>query len=826
MSYLALTGLEFRGMYKLYVFRGAAVTQETPWFDNLITDRGLDLLAYGISRRCWVGSGNTPPSPSDIALEASHGVYASRIDTSRYSAVLTDPQPYSREVSTFRFGIGQIGGTVSEVGIGGSDSDLFSRALLPEPLDLDGEVDRLYVIYELRQCIPIGSQFFATIIDGRLRYCEAYPAVPGGSYWRCGLQHGIWQPGSNHYFGKQLDFWLEDGTYYRYRESPTAKGVEAPYVLGSYIWRVMNSRFGPGVTGNIVKMRVGFGDAGSGFHYSNGGIWDILISPPIAIEDHQRFVFDCGVSWDRCDATAQPEDPVDPSYPALFYDIEIVEGMGRFEVVTKSTDTGNSYYPLLDLTSEEPTLLDYTAISAVNTHTASTGLAVESLGSTDYGHLVRFYADTLTDPFDGAVILGHSMRNCDDDAFTQYATMRDLRSGGGQFFAPRCTPTLNRTDFFAEFYVRRTTYTRFAITSSDTSDTEVEVYQHSAAESFLPSGLIDAINAETANTGIVAELVRELRGGFIVRVLASPGAFPFDATLAYECDEYDWAARTWSRTSDGSALSTPVQVFAESAQLIDLPGYRVFIFASTADIRFDFGYEVDVLLVGGGGGGGGGGGAGQGGGGGGAGGFREFTGVSVSPGIYSITVGAGGTGGASSTSWGGGGGDSSAFNLVANGGAGGAYRRGWSSDPGGRAGASGSGGARGNAGGLGNDPATDPAQGCHGYRAGGGQGGGGGGAGSCAFESNGFVHPHGGDGRSSSITGTETYYAGGGAGGRDTTNKEAINEGGLGGGGSDDSTGPAQHAIDGTGGGGGGGGPTRNAGGDGGSGVVIIRVPV
>jgi hypothetical protein len=255
---------------------------------------------------------------------------------------------------------------------------------------------------------------------------------------------------------------------------------------------------------------------------------------------------------------------------------------------------------------------------------------------------------------------------------------------------------------------------------------------------------------------------------------------------------------------------------------------------------------VDYMVVGGGGGAGG-----DVGGGGGAGGFRESPGTasgcySVSPlGAapavalpvsvqgYSIVVGGGGAGGTPPAPVAVNG-VASSFSTITSAGGGGS---GTSPAGTGLAGGSGGGGARytGSAG-VGNTPPTNPAQGTAG--AGGfagaiGGGGGGGGAtdaGTAGVADGGSCVSFGGDGATTSISGTPTAYTGGGGGGmRPSAGAQVWGPatGGTGGGGNG-GWGPVYSGIAGTvnkgggGGGGDGGGGTQN-GGAGGSGVVIIR---
>tara|TARA_Y100001937_G_C7133180_1_gene338612 strand:+ start:1121 stop:2896 length:1776 start_codon:yes stop_codon:yes gene_type:complete len=246
-------------------------------------------------------------------------------------------------------------------------------------------------------------------------------------------------------------------------------------------------------------------------------------------------------------------------------------------------------------------------------------------------------------------------------------------------------------------------------------------------------------------------------------------------------------------------------------------------------------YTVDFLCIAGGAGGGW-----DQGGGGGAGGYRNSysseasgrnssseTSLSLTPGtVYTITVGGGGAGRTSSGGRGANGNTSSISgsditDISSIGGGGG----GSNPSPGYKTGGDG-----GSGGGGGGDPNQAGGTGTANQGYDGGQKvsndcGGGGGAGE---DGNTDGVTDGGDGLSSSITGSAVTRAGGG-GGMDYSNNDGNADGGDGGGGLGGTTSPNRQAADGSantggGGGGGSGGHSDQTGGDGGSGVVILRM--
>jgi len=255
---------------------------------------------------------------------------------------------------------------------------------------------------------------------------------------------------------------------------------------------------------------------------------------------------------------------------------------------------------------------------------------------------------------------------------------------------------------------------------------------------------------------------------------------------------------------------------------------------------------VSYLVIAGGGGGGGH--PASNGGGGGAGGFREGrdigpsytasplvapSGLTITQTTYPVTVGGGGVTGFNATS-----GSNSIFSTITSTG-GGAGGSGYPSVPS-ETGGSGGGGSGGQTcGASGNTPPTSPPQGNNGGNGSGGNGyagGGGGGAGTAGSNTGpdifGTPGAPGGNGVSTSITGSSVTRAGGG-GGFTYSFCASIGSGGSGGGGDGGRAGNSPHptdlaAGDGTAntGSGGGGRAIASAGlggGNGGKGIVIIR---
>lgn len=152
-------------------------TLQTPWFDNLITDAGLNQLGDTSSgyvsslAYCRIGTGNTAPSNSNVNLVAQVGATNSAGLGAGVGVSVDGTYIYNR-VSR-RFSAGTINGVnLAEVAMARAyTGNVFSRALITDALNnpitiaLDSD-EILDVVYELRAYLPVQDQTFDVTIDG------------------------------------------------------------------------------------------------------------------------------------------------------------------------------------------------------------------------------------------------------------------------------------------------------------------------------------------------------------------------------------------------------------------------------------------------------------------------------------------------------------------------------------------------------------------------------------------------------------------------------------------------------------------------------------
>jgi hypothetical protein len=178
-SLVASSNIGMSGMYQITVRRHGFITHQTPWFDNLILNQGLDILgtsssvassATGVFNYCQVGTGTSVPTATQTKLD---NYLANTSSTVFVSNTSSGAPLYKRTaITNYVFGQGAIIGTISEIGIGWATTDkLFSRALItdsggaPTPLTLTS-IDQVTVSYGLTYVPDLGVGSGSVVLDG------------------------------------------------------------------------------------------------------------------------------------------------------------------------------------------------------------------------------------------------------------------------------------------------------------------------------------------------------------------------------------------------------------------------------------------------------------------------------------------------------------------------------------------------------------------------------------------------------------------------------------------------------------------------------------
>jgi len=293
------------GRYRLLVgVPGQEPRIDTGWFDNIVTDAGLNRMGTGAwLTQCSVGTGNTAPSASDTALAA---FLASTTTILSESAGAQSSAPYyGYRLVRYEFVPGAATGNLSEVGVGWSGG-LFSRSLT---VDEDGDPttvtvlasEGLHVLYEVRLYPPLTDYDYTATIVGVSTTCKARAAdvtnggtgeyiVGGGGGW--GVSGSV--AGISTYYNATV----YNGALGAITSSPggtssssTSEG-NAEYINNSYYrdmsatWSTTAGNLSGGITAVVLRT-------------TGVGAYQISFDPPIPKTVLESLILNFRVSWGR-----------------------------------------------------------------------------------------------------------------------------------------------------------------------------------------------------------------------------------------------------------------------------------------------------------------------------------------------------------------------------------------------------------------------------------------------------------------------------------------------------------------------------------------------
>jgi hypothetical protein len=300
------------GRYRLRVGKpGQKPRVDTGWFDNLITDAGLNAMGSdGYMNACQVGNGNTAPVNGNTAMESFLAGTTTK-NSNTVSAESSSPW-YGARTVTYRFAAGEAEGNVSEVGIAtaATGGTLFSRALV-----VDGETpvtitvlpdEFLDVTYQL-QWVPPTSDVVTTVVDSgpagtshtvRLRACEVDTVDTGGTQGWTGNATST-TSGAVELSTSPLANRAYNGSIGAIDESPAGSADNSASATNdAYVDTSLEK------TGSIT---FGLNDANFDitaikFYFRNGGTWQAGFSPAIPKDNTKTLTIGVSVSWTRTTA--------------------------------------------------------------------------------------------------------------------------------------------------------------------------------------------------------------------------------------------------------------------------------------------------------------------------------------------------------------------------------------------------------------------------------------------------------------------------------------------------------------------------------------------
>lgn len=168
-AHIQLPDVPLAGRYKLEIRRRGRLIHDTGWFDNLITNAGLEAIgeAKALCRYAMVGTDNTAPANTNTALGAQVASvdFNSATGATVASGVVTSGSRYGWHRRSYPFPQGAVIGNIAEVGVGWTTTAVFSRSLVSPAISLLA-IDQLTVVYELRMYLPTTNATGAVTIGG------------------------------------------------------------------------------------------------------------------------------------------------------------------------------------------------------------------------------------------------------------------------------------------------------------------------------------------------------------------------------------------------------------------------------------------------------------------------------------------------------------------------------------------------------------------------------------------------------------------------------------------------------------------------------------
>lgn len=294
--------ISYAGRYRIERYTRGILTYDSGWFDNLITDAGLDAMGTGFGVRCYVGDGTAAPTRSDTGLSGTVlGVITG--GGVSYGQQIVDEPYYVEYFRTFSFNLGQVVGTVAEVALGDglpTPTFLFSRALARnqageiEAVEFTEE-EQLVVHYSIRLYAPTEDVESAVLVDGvahaaltRAADLRIFPTV---NSWVIFLGSAInvkaaWVFSCLNLYSGGISTSVLDSPVGLIAE--TSEMIATPYVPGSLSLSAQAIFIPNSGNGTIRSIKSIF---------QGGGVFQTELDPPITKTDRQTVVIDFSCSW-------------------------------------------------------------------------------------------------------------------------------------------------------------------------------------------------------------------------------------------------------------------------------------------------------------------------------------------------------------------------------------------------------------------------------------------------------------------------------------------------------------------------------------------------
>lgn len=163
---------QLEGEYRLVKrTESGIIVEDTGWFENTILTGGLNRWGTApVIAGVAIGTNNTPANNAQTAL-LGFSAYTTTIGASLTSVAQSTPPYYTATTVCYRFAVGALNGTYSEIGVGWLSTNMFSRALIVNGSGVAQSItvastEALDVYYRIRIYPPAADSVYSVIISG------------------------------------------------------------------------------------------------------------------------------------------------------------------------------------------------------------------------------------------------------------------------------------------------------------------------------------------------------------------------------------------------------------------------------------------------------------------------------------------------------------------------------------------------------------------------------------------------------------------------------------------------------------------------------------
>lgn len=300
--------VQLKGEYRIVLNQGTDRETDTGWFDNLVTNQGLDRLGSTVTPNCFtytsIGTGTNAPANTDTALQAYVAQATGKVVDERIN--LGASTYAARTTMHWVYAQGAVVGNMAEVGVGWtiSGTGLFSRARIVDgagtPTTLTcTSLDQLTVYYRIT-CTPTITDTVSTVVISGTTYNYTARLSASASFFTPNTDF-MWDGDAR--WGTITQCWVYPagctigaltGNPSGTQTAATASSISlAAYTTGNY-YNDCTFSFAPSTAnpaGGIQGLKLSFGNS--------GGAWQYVFTAAIPKDSTKTLTLTVRYSWGR-----------------------------------------------------------------------------------------------------------------------------------------------------------------------------------------------------------------------------------------------------------------------------------------------------------------------------------------------------------------------------------------------------------------------------------------------------------------------------------------------------------------------------------------------